>query len=879
MRMKSRIVFVLAFCWVLNAQAQLNVTTVTPEEAVEALVGPSLQVSNISFTGDAIQLGVYENAGGDFPFADGIILSTSHAGDFEPNSFLEEPTSPVNTEDDLLTIANSVPPLINQSFVVEDVNDVAILEFDFVASCPTLTFQYAFGSDEYLTYVNSQYNDVFAFLISGPGISGPYAAPATFPDGAANLAIVPDSDPPLPITISSVNNVLNSEYYLDNGSGQNETIQLNGYTDSLVVYSDLICGATYHMKLAIADGTDNILKSIVVFKPESFECFEPALALEPSEPLLVGEPSLYEGCVNGTLRLTPPACAADTVVMWLEYSGSATFGSDYSGENNTPLPDSIIFVGDEELIVISVFADTDDELFETLGVTGTYVTPQGDTISAFTTINIYDYIEPQLSVDDVLVCEQFTVNPTIVGGIPPYSFNWDGEQTDSSIEVTPADTGLHYLVITDLCEIQASTSYYVDYSELIVPTTDSLFCAANLNTLVLTAAPQVNPNLVYTWTLNGIPQSVNTSSFDISAFGNYTLTVTDVYCSRTDAALFEVPNYVFPSVFVGDALACAEITVAPQLVGGLEPIQYNWDGQETTSTVQYLPEDAGIHYLVVTDRCNETDSVSFFVDYSPEIVLSEGTFDFCEATLPFQLPVGVQVNPLLDYTWMLLPEDSIVSSEPSYEATAPGIYTILIQDTRCPRSKAAQFHVAPKIVLEDAEYRTCWEQINSDNPLPVVAEGSGFPQGESWFWALTENLSSTTTSLSFNDTYLIKSPDQNGLYTVIATQNEFETGCSNRDTASISINLIPCSLIIPNIMTPNGDGNNDAFIGQSNVLTAGINADVVVFNRWGTVVYENKRYIGDWQAAELPDGTYYYIVKITGNGLNDIYEGDLTILR
>ncbi|MFM2201117.1 MAG: hypothetical protein RL040_317, partial [Bacteroidota bacterium] len=99
MRMKSRLVFVLAFCWVLNVQAQLNVTTVTPAEAVAALVGPSLQVSNISFTGDAIQLGQYDGAGGDFPFANGIILSTSHAGDFEPDSFLGEPTSPVNTED------------------------------------------------------------------------------------------------------------------------------------------------------------------------------------------------------------------------------------------------------------------------------------------------------------------------------------------------------------------------------------------------------------------------------------------------------------------------------------------------------------------------------------------------------------------------------------------------------------------------------------------------------------------------------------------------------------------------------------------------------------------------------------------------------------
>jgi gliding motility-associated-like protein len=201
---------------------------------------------------------------------------------------------------------------------------------------------------------------------------------------------------------------------------------------------------------------------------------------------------------------------------------------------------------------------------------------------------------------------------------------------------------------------------------------------------------------------------------------------------------------------------------------------------------------------------------------------------------------------------------------------------MLIRDLRCDRVDSALFCVAPKIVLEDAEYRSCWEQINELNPLTAKPEGTGFPQEELWHWTLIDGLVDT---LSFEQEYSFYSPVYNGLYEVIASQNEIETGCNNHDTASVSMNLIPCSIIIPNIMTPNGDGNNDTFIGQSNVLTAGISADVIVLNRWGNVVYENKRYIGDWGAQELPDGTYYYIVKITGNGLNDLYEGDLTILR
>jgi gliding motility-associated-like protein len=251
-------------------------------------------------------------------------------------------------------------------------------------------------------------------------------------------------------------------------------------------------------------------------------------------------------------------------------------------------------------------------------------------------------------------------------------------------------------------------------------------------------------------------------------------------------------------------------------------------------------------------------------------------FDKCEAIFPLVISSEPQVNPILDYTWTLLPEGVSVGSSSSYQANGPGIYRIVIQDTRCPRSESAIFHVAPKIVLEDAEYRTCWELINELNPFVVEPDGVGFPQQELWQWTLEEGLVDTVSS---EQSYSFYAPVYNGIYEVIATQNEIETGCSNRDTASISINLIPCSLVIPNIMTPNGDGNNDTFIGQSNVLTAGISADVIVFNRWGNVVYENKRYIGDWSANDLPDGTYYYIVKITGNGLNDIYEGDLMILR
>ena len=62
--------------------------------------------------------------------------------------------------------------------------------------------------------VNTQFNDIFSFFLSGEGIEGPYDAPPEFPGQAVNIASLPNSNPALPITISSVNDEINSEYYV-----------------------------------------------------------------------------------------------------------------------------------------------------------------------------------------------------------------------------------------------------------------------------------------------------------------------------------------------------------------------------------------------------------------------------------------------------------------------------------------------------------------------------------------------------------------------------------------------------------------------------------------------------------------------------------------
>jgi gliding motility-associated-like protein len=75
-------------------------------------------------------------------------------------------------------------------------------------------------------------------------------------------------------------------------------------------------------------------------------------------------------------------------------------------------------------------------------------------------------------------------------------------------------------------------------------------------------------------------------------------------------------------------------------------------------------------------------------------------------------------------------------------------------------------------------------------------------------------------------------------------------------------------VLSPNqILTPNGDGNNDTFIIQGIELYP-VNK-VIVYNRWGNIVYQRNNYKNEWDgnsnvnkigSNSLPIGTYYYLI-------------------
>lgn len=132
-----------------------------------------------------------------------------------------------------------------------------------------------------------------------------------------------------------------------------------------------------------------------------------------------------------------------------------------------------------------------------------------------------------------------------------------------------------------------------------------------------------------------------------------------------------------------------------------------------------------------------------------------------------------------------------------------------------------------------------------------------------WQW----DFGGTGTSNDQSPTWPFEDPDTYEI-TLIVTAND---GCT--DTISTLFVIFPPEITIPNVISPNGDNMNDYFVIDNIEFW---DNELTIYGRWGNKVYEVTNYRSQWKADDLPDGTYYYVLKI-----NDGKEhaGHITVLR
>lgn len=204
-------------------------------------------ISNVQLIGNTSSIGYFYNAAEEIGFSDGIILSTGNAsGCIGPNNSSAYGVS-FDTDGD--TDLNNL--------LGEETNDASVLRFNFTPQSNTLHFEFVFASDEYPEFANANFNDVFAFFVSG--------GPETY--WMENFALIPGTNEP--VSINSINNVDYPQYYIDNQDGHLNT-QFDGLTQVFEVTVPVTPGYNYFIKIAVADVGDSFFDSAIFLRKRSF---------------------------------------------------------------------------------------------------------------------------------------------------------------------------------------------------------------------------------------------------------------------------------------------------------------------------------------------------------------------------------------------------------------------------------------------------------------------------------------------------------------------------------------------------------------------------------------------------------------------------------
>lgn len=681
--MKQLLAFIALLTTAQFSTAQITVdNTQTPADLVQnVLLGFGVTASNITVNGSPVtaqqpqgNCTFFDENGTGFPITNGVLLTSGNgAAAIGPNnqtglSNNTPPTSQVGSDPHLNAIANG------------PVQNGIVLEFDFIPSGDTLSFNYMFGSEEYPEFAppqSSTFNDAFGFFLWGPGISGPYVL-GGYPNGGQNIAVVPGTT--TPVTINNVNAITNTAYYQDNANGaaHGNAIQYDGTTTLLSANASVQCGQTYHIKLAICNVTDTGWDSGVFLQANSFA----SEAIEVAVATVSGDTTVIEGCSTAELQfIRPQSQIGDTLIINYSITGTATNGVDFP-----LLPNPVTFLpGDDTLtLTIDPIQDGIPDNWEYVTITATTITPCGDTIISSGTLWIIDSVDIVVSAPDPTVyCINDSVQVTaqvLSGGAPPYTYSWNDPNNQTSTTaylptVQNATQGsLDYIITaTDACGYTGTDTVTLTLDQTL--SIDSFFvqnasaCNPNGAASAFYSGDSTNTTSGLQWFFEGPGQpganQVNASVITNVPSGWYYVSLSDAVCQVWDSVFIDIVDPPMAQFTPPTANGCSPVQVS-FVNSSQNTVSYVWDFGDGTSSTAVNPTHTFTQssnvMLIASDAtgCSDTAYAQIAVvpcgctdpnatNYNPGAVQDDGScfYPTPEVTAPNVItPNGDEINDL-----------------------------------------------------------------------------------------------------------------------------------------------------------------------------------------------------------------------------------------
>ncbi|MBB5620556.1 gliding motility-associated-like protein [Pedobacter cryoconitis] len=316
-------------------------------------------------------------------------------------------------------------------------------------------------------------------------------------------------------------------------------------------------------------------------------------------------------------------------------------------------------------------------------------------------------------------------------------------------------------------------------------------------------------------------------------------------------------------VVVAEQTVCEGNTIQLDVTGADGP--YTWTGPNNFSSTEKSPVianaalDRAGDYQVTTTMGTCTASAKIKVNMLPvPIPVVETPAPICEgASVVLHATGGIQ------YKWA--PATGLSATDVADPVASPAqttLYTVTVSNGGCEKQASVNVEVYQKITVSAGRNRVIIEGQT------VTLEGQVSGDHFKYLWSPADFLDDPA---KLNP---VATPVHDVTYTLTAWS---ENGCPG-DAQQVAIHVLK-KLVIPNTITPNGDGINDIWtIAALDTYPA---ATVYVFNRYGGKVYsgkgDGKGWDGKYNGEYVPVGVYYYVIDLHDG--QKIRSGSLTVLR
>ncbi len=634
LHMKALFAFSILFSLSITSSAQLVLSSnKTAAILASALAGTGVTIlsptltcagnANATFTTGAVSpLGI----------PSGIVLTNGDAKDTLGGFGVGDPSSV------FASTGNGTPgdPLLT-ALAGNPTYDACILEFNFKPAGDTIKFKYVFGSEEYTDYTCSTFNDVFAFFITG----GAYTT-------ATNLALVPGTN--IPVAVNSVNcgatggytigacNAMGAgspfcAYYVNNllaTSPAYNYVTYDGLTTVLQAIAAVSPCDTYHLKLAVADASDDIFDSGVFIEGGSLTS---ATTTAVTATGTSGLPYCIRGCAPGDFVFTTPVVQDTNIIIHYIITGSAVNGYDY-----TTIADSATITAGSLSTIVYI---------NTLPVTpvGPKVVtleievpnpciPDSFTIGATASLTILDSFSFHIQTPDTSICDGsfvhiIAIGDTIFDSILHYEWTPTGTLSNDTTLITnatPTVTTTYTLTATTAAALGCAPEHHTITITVYNPTFDSVtvtnptVCGYCDGTMTLWGLQTGFPDTLF-YTYNGTAQP----PLPIVVASGGTVTITNL-CAG-----------IYSGIYVKAGI-CYTVTKGPKNIINPPPPVVTVDSPLVKTCVG-IPVQ--LHAYVTPG------GVTYFYTWSPATNLNSNTIwdPIVTPTTPGDIVYTVTVNP------------------------------------------------------------------------------------------------------------------------------------------------------------------------------------------------------------------------------------------